>query len=164
MPQELTQAPVRELIFVPGRPGGFQVAFAGVLVLMIGIGMTQASGSSDFVVLVLFIVLGLVIAKATRRWTVDIDPTARRLIITSRLFRIWPTFTAHWCFDECSKIWADEDFVGDGERRVSVNFELGERGVHDVPVDPASPAHAAKLADEISVLTGIFRGPDRFRS
>ncbi|MGJ5204182.1 hypothetical protein [Bradyrhizobium sp. HKCCYLR20261] len=126
--------------------------------------MTQTSGSSDLGMLFLFILLGLVAAKATRRWTVEIDPNARRLIITSRLFHIWPTFTAHWSFDECSQIRADEHLVGDGERRVSVYFELGERGAHEVPVQPASLALAAKLADEISVLTGIFRGPDQFQS
>ncbi|WP_035645097.1 hypothetical protein [Bradyrhizobium sp. ORS 285] len=126
--------------------------------------MSQTSGSSDLGMLFLFILLGLVVAKATRSWTVEIDPNARRLIITGRLFHIWPTFTAHWFFDECSRIWAGEHFAGDGERRVSVYFELGERGAHVVPVHPASLALAAKLADEISILTGILRGSDEFQA
>jgi hypothetical protein len=164
MSQEPPQSPVRELIFVAGKPGISQVAFASLLALMIGVGMTQTSGSSDLVIIVLFFMLIFVIARATKRWIVRIDADACRLIIMSRLFRVWPTFTAHFSFEECTKVWAEEDVVGDGERRISVVFELGERGVHVAPVDTASLSDAAKLADQISALTGIVRSPDRFPS
>jgi hypothetical protein len=162
--QELDQELNQELIFVSGRPGRSTMLVAALIVLAIaalagGIAAQRDPAGAIVFLLIAFCILML---RGTSRWTVEVDRAARSLTLSRRLLGRWTTFIAHCSFDECSKVWAEE-YVGSSDRvRRYVRLELGERGVYDIPVEASRDRNAAKLASELSVLTGIPRGADTF--
>jgi hypothetical protein len=135
------------------------LAVAMVVVLTLrGIGMSGDSLSWA----ILFVIVGWVsLFVFPRRWIVEIDPTAQRLMI-SRYFMlrwtamaVWTTVVEHCAFDECSATGTVPDNLDDPDSYgVYLDFKRGGR--HVIPV--GGPAdEASRLAAELSAATGIPR-------
>jgi hypothetical protein len=168
MTQSQRTASKRTLTFVSGGTGLNSIltivvvivlAVAMVVILTFrGIGIAGYSLSW----LILFAMVGWIsVFIFPRRWTVEIDPTAQRLMIL-RYFMlrwtaiaVWTTVVERCAFDECSATGTVPDNPDDpASYGVYLDFKRGGR--HVIPV--AGPAgEASRLAAELSAATGIPR-------
>ncbi|WP_316181152.1 MULTISPECIES: hypothetical protein [unclassified Bradyrhizobium] len=153
---------IQTLTIVSGKPGWAPVFLATLIVLAIAGLASGIAAPRDpaGAIVILVVILCVLVFRATVQWIAEIDQVARRLTISKRrLGGRLLTVTARCSFDECSEVGAVQytDPVC-----AKIYLKLGRGGKYEIPVEGSNFNEAAKIASELSSLTGIPRGLDRF--
>jgi len=150
------EQPGQNLIFSSGKS---KPRFLGLFVIgaIFAIAMSQSTPAdvgAGAILLVLMICISL--QSASRRWTAEIDVTARRIRIFRRSFDRWTKTTVDCSFDECSALGTFEsDNDGHPSYSVYVKLEGGTR--HTIPIANATLNEASRVASQLATSTGIPR-------